>query len=102
MSDEPLDRDLEQMSGSPALARHLKQSLHRLAAGAGGPRLAEVAREVLDGRMALRDMAKSSVYTDYFTEAIAGFRRWQAELAPDEREQHLSEIQRHLLDQDEA
>src|SRR5439155_10802627 len=65
MADEALDRDLDQMTGSPALVKQIKQikqSLHRLADGAGGPRLAEVARDVLDGRMALRDLGKSAAY----------------------------------------
>jgi hypothetical protein len=102
VADEALDRDLEQMTGSPVLAKHLKQSLRRLVDGAAGPRLAEVAREALDGRTALRDMAKSSAYADYFTDAIAGFHRWQAELTPAEREQYLDEVRQRLLGENEG
>ena len=104
MADEALDRDLDQMTGSPALVKQIKQikqikqSLHRLADGAGGPRLAEVARDVLDGRMALRDLGKSAAYGDYFTDAIAGFQRWQAGLTPEQREQYLNEARSHLND----
>jgi len=98
MADEALDRDLDQMTGSPALAKQIKQSLHRLADGAGGPRLAEVTRDVLDGRMAPRDLGKSAAYGDYFTDAIAGFQRWQAGLTPEQREQYLNEARSHLND----
>ncbi len=102
MSDESLDRDLEQMSGSPALAKQLKESLRRLTDGAAGPKLAEMARDVLVGRTDLRMVARSSVYADNLTEAIGRFQRWQAELTPEEREQFLSEARRRLLGQDQA
>jgi hypothetical protein len=102
MSDEALDRDLEQMSGNPALAKHIKESLRRLAGGAAGPMLAEMARDVLNGRTDLRTAARSSIYADNLTEAIGQFQRWQDTLAPDEREQFLTQTQQQLLGQDQA
>lgn len=99
---EALDRDLAQMSGSPALAKQVKEDLRRLADGAAGPKLAEMARDVLDGRIDLRAVARGSVYADNLTEAIGQYRRWQAQLTPDEREQFLSQARQQLLGQDRA
>jgi hypothetical protein len=48
VDEEPLQRELEQMSGSPVFAKKIKESLQRLAGGAAGPELAEMAREVLN------------------------------------------------------
>jgi hypothetical protein len=101
-TSEALDRDLEQMSGSPALANQVKESLHRLADGTAGPKLAEMARDVLDGRTDLRTVARSSVYADNLTDAIGQFQRWQAQLTPDEREQFLNQARQQLLGEDRA
>jgi hypothetical protein len=101
-ASEALDRDLEQMSGSPALAKQVKESLRRLADGAAGPKLAEMARDVLDGRTDLRTVARSSVYADNLTEAIGQFQRWQAQLTPEERERFLGQARQELLGHDQA
>lgn len=42
----------------------LRESLRRLAAGAGGPDLAEMAREVLSGRATLRHAMMSRAYAE--------------------------------------
>jgi hypothetical protein len=85
MTDSPLDRDLEQMAGSPQLAKAIKQNLQRLSNGAAGPDLAEMAREVLEGRTDLRTIARSSAYASQLTASINEFDRWQSELTQEER-----------------
>ena len=100
MNDEPLDRDLERMSGSPELAHEIKQSLRRLSNGAAGPQLAEMARELLEGRTDLRTVAQSSAYANDLTGAIGQFQRWQSSQTQEERDQVVNEARRRPLAQD--
>jgi hypothetical protein len=99
-NSEQLDRDLDDMSGNPAIAKHLKESLRRLSDGSAGPELAEMAREVLEGRTDLRTVARSSAYADQMTEAVGRFQNWQAEATPEERSQLLEETQKKLRHED--
>jgi hypothetical protein len=100
MTDDPLDRDLEQMAGSPQLAKAIKQNLHRLSKGAAGSDLAEMARDVLEGRTDLRTIARSSAYAGQITEGITKFNRWQSELTPEERDKLLEETRARVYDED--
>jgi hypothetical protein len=86
MSDEQVGRDLDEMTGDPAVTKQLKASLQRLRDGAGGPVLAEMAREVLEGRTTLRDVARSSAYATEMTKVMAGFQEWNTSLTDEERE----------------
>jgi hypothetical protein len=95
---DAIDRELEDLSGSPSLARELKENLRRLRDGVAGPELAEMAREVLKGDVDLRGVVRSSVYADQFTEAIGRYQRWHEELTPEEREQLLSDARRQIRD----
>jgi hypothetical protein len=52
--DDALTRDLEQKLGSPDLAKQVRDSIFKLRDGAGGEQLAEMARELLDGRIDIR------------------------------------------------
>jgi hypothetical protein len=96
MTDDRLDRDLERMAGSPDIAKAIKESLRRLSRGAAGSDLAEMAREVLEGRTDLRTVARSSAYADRITEGIGEFNRWQSELTPEERDQFLDDARERL------
>lgn len=98
---DPVDSDLEQMSGSRTLAEHFKEALQHLADGVAGPTLAEMARDILAGRIDLRTVARSQAYADDLTDAIHRFQQWQERLTPDEREQLLDTAQR-LLGRDKA
>jgi hypothetical protein len=100
MTDDALDRDLEQMAGSPQLAKAIKQNLQRLSNGAAGPDLAEMARDVLEGRTDLRTVARSSAYAGQITEGINKFNRWQSDLTPDERTQLLEDTRAAIYDED--
>jgi hypothetical protein len=92
MTDSPLDRDLEQMAGSPQLAKAIKQNLQRLSNGAAGPDLAVMAREVIEGRTDLRTIARSSAYAGQLTASISDFNRWQSELTPEERNELVENV----------
>lgn len=62
---DPADPELRDMAGGD-LGRYqlLRDSLRRLAAGAAGPDLAEMAREVLAGRVTLRQAMNSRAYAE--------------------------------------
>lgn len=97
MNDERLNSELEQMAGNPKLARAIKDALTKLSKGAGGADLAEMARDVLDGHTDLRTVGQSSAYSHQMTEAIGQFQQWQAELAPEEREELITDAQARLV-----
>jgi hypothetical protein len=98
MTDSPLDRDLEQVAGSPALAKSVKESLMRLRKGAGGPELAEMADDLLEGRTDLRTVGRSSAYADQISAATVKFRQWYSELTPEERDRLIAETEAQVAD----
>jgi hypothetical protein len=100
MSDERLNSELEQMGGNPRLARAIKDALNKLSKGAGGAALAEMARDVLDGRTDLRTVGQSAAYSEQMTRAIGQFQQWQADLTPEEREHFIAEARARLLNED--
>lgn len=60
------ERFLDVAGGDPDLARVVYENLRRLEEGAGGPAMQELAREVLAGRMSLREAANSGAYAEAF------------------------------------
>jgi hypothetical protein len=84
---EALNRDLEQMSGNPRIARALRDSLEKMSGGAAGPVMAELARDLLAGRISLRTIGNSSAYADYFRDAAAKYAEWENSLTREEREE---------------
>lgn len=76
------------------MARAVKSALQRVSGGSAGPELAEMARDVLDGRIDLRAIGQSSAYSPHLTEAIGSYQQWQAALSPEERETWLAEARR--------
>jgi hypothetical protein len=95
---DPLDRDLERMAGSPELAKTVRANLVRLSKGAGGPDLAEMARDLLDGRTELSTIARSSAYADQISAATVQFQTWYAELTEEEREKLIADTEAHVAD----
>ncbi|GGL18927.1 hypothetical protein [Mangrovihabitans endophyticus] len=93
MSNDPLDAELEEMTGSRPLTDALRRSLERLKNGVAGPDLAEMANDVLEGRTTLRAVARSSAYSDPITGGIHSFQRWQAGLTPQQRRQFETDAQ---------
>jgi hypothetical protein len=102
MTDSPLDRDLAEMAGTPQLARVVRRSLERLRDGAAGPDLAEMARELLDGRTDLRSVARSTAYAGPITDGIHRYDGWQAQLTAEERRQLEEEMRAIVSDEDSA
>ena len=100
MSDDRLNQELEQMAGSPTVARAVKDALRRLSNGAAGPDLAEMARDVLEGRADLRTVGQSSAYSGPMTDAIGKFQDWQDELTLDKREAFIADARSRMSGQD--
>ena len=94
--DQPIDRDLEQMAGDPRVARAIKADLIRLSNGAAGAEMAEMARDLLAGRIDLRTVAQSSAYSEQLTEAATTYDRWRSELTPERREELASDTHRAI------
>jgi hypothetical protein len=87
---------LERMSGSAAIAKAVQQSLRRLADGAAGTELAELAHDILAGRVDPQRLTTSEVYAEPLRHALAGFRDWYAALEPAERERMIAEARTQL------
>ena len=102
MSDDQIGQELSQMTGDPALTRALKNSLTRLRDGAGGPELAEMARDLLDGRTTLRQVTRSGVYTQALLNASAEARQELDELSPEEIQQLADDARAQLREQEAA
>jgi hypothetical protein len=82
MNEDPNDEDLGRMAGNPKLAEAIKNNLIRLRDGASGPVFAEMAKELLDGRIALRDLGRTDAYGMELTAAFERYKRWEAEQDP--------------------
>ncbi|GAA2679612.1 hypothetical protein [Actinoplanes palleronii] len=90
--EEPIDRELEAMAGSAAMAREVKAALARMKNGEAGPEMAEMASDLLEGRIHLRDLAATSVYSGPMLEGIERYKQWESELTPEQREALTSEV----------
>ncbi|MBB1251818.1 hypothetical protein H3146_00335 [Streptomyces sp. OF3] len=82
------ESELMDITGDPAHARVLRESLEKLADGVAGETLREFATEVLAGRVALRDAVRVPAYGDAL---VAGGRAFHDEWS------RLSEAERQLL-----
>jgi hypothetical protein len=77
-----LDHEIESMIRNPRIAGVVKESPARLGNGHAGPEMAEMARGVMDGSIRLRDVARSSVYSEGFLAGFERYKRWEAEQDP--------------------
>lgn len=84
------------MAGSRQAAEEVKRNLIALRDGAAGPDLAEMARDVLDGRISFREVARSSAYAEPLMNAQEAFLRWQSQVEEEERARLVAETQKRL------
>ena len=99
-NDDALMRDLERRLGSPDLARRVREDILRLRDGVGGSQLAEMARDLLDGRIDVRAIARSSAYAEPLSEAAAKYNEWFQSLDPEERDKLMADARASLMDSD--
>jgi hypothetical protein len=91
------DADLMDIARDEAQARALRKSLQRLAdSPSAGGALQEMAREVLSGRVGLREALRVGAYSDALGERIAQARQEYEQQSPEERERQRAEAQRYL------
>ncbi|MEU9503122.1 hypothetical protein [Streptomyces sp. NPDC048196] len=99
--NEPRVGDDEFMSVTrdPAMARVLRKQLEVLADGKGGDVLAEMAREVLSGRMGLREAVRVGAYEEELVQNVGKFQQRWDEMSAEERSQAEKEGARFLEEQ---
>ncbi|MET9383153.1 hypothetical protein ABZY09_19280 [Streptomyces sp. NPDC002928] len=91
------DTDLMGIAHDEVRARALRKSLQRLADNqSGNGALQEMAREVLSGRIGLREALRVGPYSDALGERIAQARQEYEQQSPEEREQQRAEALRYL------
>jgi hypothetical protein len=78
------------------LARVVQRSLQRLATGAAGDALREMAKDVLDGRVSLRDAVTAEAYAGALSERLTSFSQQYEQMPPAERERGAMTIQERL------
>jgi hypothetical protein len=98
LPEDPVDLELEQITGNKKMAAELRQNLEKLKGGAAGPDLAEMARDVLAGRITLRDVTRSSAYATPLTDAMSRFHDHQAQLSEEEKAELLKQAEERFTD----
>lgn len=100
-SGKPVDDSefLEMTQQDPAQVKILRQSLEHLASGLGGDALKEMAREVLSGRMSLREAANVSAYAEQAVEQAAPLAEKWASMSDRERDELAAEGERRLAEE---
>lgn len=83
----------------PAAARLLRKQLEVLADGKGGEVLAEMAKEVLSGRIGLREAVRVGVYEEELVRNVEKFQRSWDEMSEEERSNAEKEGVRFLQEQ---
>ncbi|GAB7030636.1 hypothetical protein AB0G35_25035 [Streptomyces sp. NPDC021749] len=93
------DDEFVPITRDPAMARVLRKQLEALADGKGGDVLAEMAREVLSGRIGLRDAVRVGAYEEELVRNIDKFQHKWDEMSAEERSQAEKEGTRFLQEQ---
>lgn len=68
------------------LTAHRRRLLERLAANTTSPAVADLARDLLAGRITPREAAASGAFAEEFNKAVAPYTRWYGSLSEAERE----------------
>ncbi|WP_030239450.1 MULTISPECIES: hypothetical protein [unclassified Streptomyces] len=93
------DEEFLDIAGSQAEARLLRKALQQLSDGGAGQALQEMAREVLSGRMGLREAVSQGAYGGELIDKTESFRRDWESMSDREREE-LAEHGRQLIDEE--
>lgn len=96
MAEDPVDYELERMAGNHKLAAELKKNLETLRDRGGDSPLADMARDVLDGKITLRDVARTSAFALPLSEAMDRFHDYDSRLTEDERSKLVSDAEERL------
>ncbi|MFE4575246.1 hypothetical protein [Streptomyces chartreusis] len=99
--DEPRvgDEEFISIARDPAMARMLRKQLESLADGKAGAVLTEMAKEVLSGRIGLREAVRVGAYEQELLASAEKFERKWNELSEQEKSQAEAEGARLLREQ---
>jgi len=100
LTDDPVDDELQQLAGIRKLAQELKRNLIKLRDHGGDSPLAAMARDVLDGRIRLCDVARSSAFAVPLAEAMDHFHDYDSQLSQQERAKLIEEAEERLANHD--
>ncbi|WP_045747640.1 hypothetical protein [Actinoplanes rectilineatus] len=100
MTGDAIDQELKEVAGSGRLAAEIRRNLESLRSGVAGPALAEMARDILAGRITLRDVAQTLAYSEPLLEALAEFRKFESQLSADERAEMVEQAKERFSDPD--
>lgn len=98
-------KDGDHLSDIPknaAQVKALEGILRQLEAGVGGELLQEMARDVLAGRVGLREAVTSEAYRDVFESNMVKFLAWYDQLSMDQIDQLASAAESYLNSDDSA
>ncbi|MFI5657887.1 hypothetical protein [Streptomyces sp. NPDC051684] len=95
------DSEFLEIARDPALARLLRKQLETLAEGRSGKVLAEMASEVLAGRIGLREAVRVGAYDEALTSAAGKFQEGWDNMTEFERSEAEKEGSRVLSQQQE-
>jgi hypothetical protein len=69
----------------PGLTEHRRQLLKRLASNTRNPAVAEMARDLLNGRITPRDVMANGLYNEELSKGTEKFTSWYRELSDEEK-----------------
>ncbi|MCK1794503.1 hypothetical protein MTQ01_00355 [Streptomyces sp. XM4193] len=94
------DDFLEFTQNDPVGARNLRLTLEKLAEGGAGETTQEMAREVLSGRIGLRQAVTVPAYSEALVQGMQPFKEKWEELSDSEREELAAQGQRDYEQQE--
>ncbi|MFG2863264.1 hypothetical protein [Streptomyces sioyaensis] len=90
------DAEFMEVSKDPAAARALRKALEQIAGGGAGGTLQEMAKEVLSGRIGLRDAVNVPAYAEAMVDQSQSVRNEWASMSDKERGELAAEGGRYL------
>ncbi len=96
MSDVETSRLVDMAKGNRGLAVYVQERLKELACGSGGPTAKEIARDVLSGRVDLREAVLSDTYASEMRKNMVRFAHWYSDLTPEERRRVIADTRKQL------
>lgn len=90
------DEDFLSPTRDRVQARALRKQLQQLAGGGAGDTLQEMAKEVLSGRVGLREALRVPAYSEALGERVRAAREDWEQMSPDEQKAQQDEARRFL------
>lgn len=90
------ETEFMEITGDQAQARELRKALEQLAAGGAGGTLSEMAREVLSGRVGLREAVNITSYSEAILEGAKPFETAWNSLSEAERDTFATEGEAYM------